>query len=118
MSPVASTPKIALDKSVHIRELKCAVCGGPFTDADIENSNGQWSHTPPRIHSLPIPQSTPHRLTHPFSFLLHSVRWAAHNDDDMASPRSPGTEDSVHSAEGGATGPQYAHSSCAQSTEK
>jgi len=42
-SPVATTPKIALDKSVHIRELKCALCGGPFTEGDIETANGQRS---------------------------------------------------------------------------
>lgn len=45
-SPVATTPKIAVDRGVRVRELKCALCGGPFTDADIETVNGQTSAAP------------------------------------------------------------------------
>lgn len=87
-SPVASTPKIALDRGVRVKELKCALCGGPFTDEHLENVNGQ-------------------------SFLVHTVRWAAQLDDDAASPRSPG-DDSMQSADGGGAGTQFAHSHCAQ----
>jgi hypothetical protein len=64
-SPVATTPKIALDKSVHVRELKCAVCGGPFTDTHIETTNGQrWAplHAPQfcithNLSALPSPHA-------------------------------------------------------------
>ncbi len=45
-SPVATTPKIALDRGVRVRELKCALCGGAFTDANIETVNGQRSAAP------------------------------------------------------------------------
>jgi hypothetical protein len=42
-SPVATTPKIALERGVHVRELRCALCGESFTDVDLETVNGQWS---------------------------------------------------------------------------
>jgi hypothetical protein len=118
-SPVASTPKIALDRGVRVKELKCALCGGPFTDEHLENVNGQRCagarlaairrSVPPH---LPTPLLAPsaHNLR---SFLVHTVRWAAQLDDDAASPRSPG-DDSMQSADGGGAGTQFAHSHCAQ----
>ena len=143
-SPVASTPKIALDKSVHVRQLSCALCGGPFTDAHTEIVNGQrWAPA----QSLQATQRFSARLrascisinysnlqhsavtraahsassrachnTFACSFLVHTVRWTSPNDDDV-SPRSP-TDDSMASSDAGAARPQFAHSCCALNFEQ
>jgi hypothetical protein len=118
-----------VDKAVRVKELKCALCGGPFTDAHVETVNGQWCADlmqplvlRPTLPTRPSPL-TPTPLPSPLSplsplfpsrsYLLHTVRWAAQLDDDAASPRSPG-DDSMPSSEGGGAAAQFAHSNCAQ----
>jgi hypothetical protein len=113
-SPVATTPKVAVDRGVRVKELKCALCGGPFTDAHIENVNGQrCTALLSPYHSCKPRSSACLHLTLPYSFLLHTVRWAAQLDDDAASPRSPG-DDSLLGTDGSGPAAQYAHSHCAQ----
>jgi hypothetical protein len=39
-------PEVLWTEYQRARQLKCALCGGPFTDADIETVNGQTSAAP------------------------------------------------------------------------